>query len=133
MLLRQPRITLQRAAFRNASTTSEAANAAKEKASQASSKASEGLSRVTSSASSAITKVGSAAGNAVGKIGGRTGRLIGRVSGERVLATIQTSDNSISFTAARFIKLRLQIGIEYHKSISEMNVLTRLWIIEQLG
>ncbi|KAK4992846.1 ATP synthase subunit G atp20 [Elasticomyces elasticus] len=86
MVLRQPRIVFQRTAVRNASTTSEAANAvsstatkAKESASQATSKASEGLSRVTSSASSGLSKVTTAATNTVSSIGGRTGRLINYV------------------------------------------------------
>ncbi|KAK4994582.1 ATP synthase subunit G atp20 [Elasticomyces elasticus] len=86
MVLRQPRIIFQRTAVRNASTTSEAANAvsstatkAKESASQATSKASEGLSRVTSSAGSGLSKVTTAATNTVSSIGGRTGRLINYV------------------------------------------------------
>ncbi|KAF4550720.1 ATP synthase subunit g-like protein [Elsinoe fawcettii] len=74
---------------RNASTTSEAANAAssgaskaKDAAGGAASKASEGLSKVTSSAGPALNKAGAALGNAanaLGKVGGRTGRLIGFV------------------------------------------------------
>ncbi|KAJ4292750.1 ATP synthase subunit G atp20 [Kalmusia sp. IMI 367209] len=78
-VLRHSRFAVRRAGIRNASSTSEAAGAAKEKAAEASSKASEGLSRVTSSASAAASKVGDAATNAVGKVGGRTGRLIGSV------------------------------------------------------
>ncbi|KAF9728954.1 hypothetical protein PMIN04_011776 [Paraphaeosphaeria minitans] len=78
-VLRQSTFAVRRAGLRNASTTSEAAGAAKEKAAEASSKASEGLTRVTSSASAAATKVGSAATNAASKVGGRTGRLIGGV------------------------------------------------------
>lgn len=80
-VLRHSRFAVRRAGIRNASTTSEAAGAAKEKASEASSKASEGLTRVTSSASAAASKVGSAATNAASKVGGRTGRLIGGVQG----------------------------------------------------
>ncbi|KAJ9632917.1 uncharacterized protein PV06_07925 [Exophiala oligosperma] len=75
-VLRQSRLVLRRNAFRQASTTSEAASKAQETGKQAVSKASEGLSRVQSSASSAITRVGSSAYNAVSKIGGRTGRVI---------------------------------------------------------
>ncbi|KAF2148332.1 P-loop containing nucleoside triphosphate hydrolase protein [Myriangium duriaei CBS 260.36] len=83
---------------RNASTTSEAANAASSAASKAgnaagnaaskasnaagdaTSKASEGLSKVQSSASSSLSKAAGAATNAMnalGKVGGRTGRVIG--------------------------------------------------------
>lgn len=80
-VLRHSTFAVRRAGIRNASTTSEAAGAAKEKAAEASSKASEGLSRVTSSASAAASKVGSAATNAANKVGGRTGRLIGGVQG----------------------------------------------------
>jgi len=68
-----------RTAFRNASSTAEAASAAKEKTGAAASKAQEGLSRVTSSAGSAISSAGSTAGKMLGGIGGRTGRLIGFV------------------------------------------------------
>ena len=81
-VLRHSRFAVRRAGIRNASSTSEAAGAAKEKASEASSKASEGLSRVTSSASATASKVGDAASNAMSKVGGRTGRLIGSVQGE---------------------------------------------------
>ncbi|KAL1612831.1 ATP synthase subunit G atp20 [Paraconiothyrium brasiliense] len=78
-VLRHSTFAVRRAGIRNASSTSEAAGAAKEKAAEASSKASEGLTRVTSSASAAASKVGSAATNAANKVGGRTGRLIGSV------------------------------------------------------
>jgi hypothetical protein len=85
-VLRHSTFAVRRAGLRNASSTSEAAGAAKEKAaeasSKASSKASEGLSRVSSSASAAASKVGSAATDAANKVGGRTGRLIGGVQGE---------------------------------------------------
>jgi len=72
-----------RLTIRNASTTSEATNAAsktaakaKETASSATSKASEGLTRVTSAAGPAISKAASSATAAINGIGGRTGRLI---------------------------------------------------------
>jgi F-type H+-transporting ATPase subunit g len=78
-VLRRSQFAVRRAAIRNASTNSEVAGSAKEKASQAASKASEGLSRVTSSAGSAIIKAGQFTSSALGGIGGRTGRLIGFV------------------------------------------------------
>ena len=81
-VLRRSTFAVRRAGIRNASSTSEAAGAAKEKASAISSKASEGLTRVTSSASAAASKVGSAATNAASKVGGRTGRLINGVQGQ---------------------------------------------------
>lgn len=86
-LMRRPQAV--RLCARNASTTSEAANAAssgaskaKDAAGGAASKASEGLSRVTSSGGAAMNKAGAALGNAadaLGRVGGRTGRLIGFV------------------------------------------------------
>ncbi|KAF2090934.1 hypothetical protein K490DRAFT_62266 [Saccharata proteae CBS 121410] len=78
-VLRHSRFAVRRVALRNASTTSEAAGAAKEKAGQATSKASEGLSKVQSSAGSAMSKagsMGSAAMNRLGALGGRTGQFI---------------------------------------------------------
>ena len=78
-VLRRSQFAVRRATIRNASTNSEVAGSAKEKASQAASKASEGLSRVTSSAGSAIIKAGQFTSSALGGIGGRTGRLIGFV------------------------------------------------------
>lgn len=88
-VVRQSRFAVRRAGIRNASTTSEATGAAKEKASQASSKASEGLTRVKSSAASAASSVSNAAQNAASsinsaasKVQGRTGRMIGFVQGK---------------------------------------------------
>lgn len=92
-VVRQSRFAVRRAGLRNASSTSEAAGAAKEKAAEASykvqSKASEGLTKVKSSAESAASSVGNAASNAAGtvnsaasKVQGRTGRLIGAVQGK---------------------------------------------------
>jgi hypothetical protein len=85
-VLRHSTFAVRRAGIRNASSTSDAASAAKEKAAQAAStaqsKASEGLSRVTSSAGSALSKAGGIASGAVNTLanaGGRTGRLIGRI------------------------------------------------------
>lgn len=81
-VLRHSTFSVRRAGIRNASSTSEAAAAAKEKAAQAQSKASEGLSKVTSSAGSALSKAGSAASGALNSLasaGGTTGRLIGRI------------------------------------------------------
>lgn len=77
-VLRQSTFAVRRAGLRNASTTSEAAGAVKEKAAQASSKASEGLSKVQSSASEAASKVGSAAEATKAQAGG----LMGTVQGQ---------------------------------------------------
>jgi hypothetical protein len=81
-VLRQSTFAVRRAGVRNASSTSEAAGAVKEKASEASSKASEGLSKVTSSASSAASKVGSAASDAANATNARVGGAVGRVQGQ---------------------------------------------------
>ncbi|KAF2140071.1 uncharacterized protein K452DRAFT_253841 [Aplosporella prunicola CBS 121167] len=81
-VLRHSRFAVRRAGLRNASSTSDAANAAKDKASQATSKASEGLSRVSSSGSSAMSKAsqyGSAAVQRLSAMGGRTAKLVGFV------------------------------------------------------
>ncbi|PSN67120.1 hypothetical protein BS50DRAFT_573863 [Corynespora cassiicola Philippines] len=81
-VLRHSTFAVRRAGIRNASSTSEAAGAAKDKAAEASSKASEGLSKVSSSAGNALSKAGSAASAAAGalsKVGGRTGRLVNTV------------------------------------------------------
>lgn len=80
-VLRQSTFAVRRAGVRNASNTSEAAGAVKEKASEASSKASEGLTKVTSSASSAASKVGSTASDAANATSGRVGGIVGRVQG----------------------------------------------------
>lgn len=73
----------QRGRVRNASTTSEAAQAAsdtaaksKETVSNISSKASEGLSRVTSSAGPALNGAAQKVNGVLSKVGGRTGRLV---------------------------------------------------------
>ncbi|MCJ1292528.1 hypothetical protein MMC34_004079 [Xylographa carneopallida] len=80
---RPPHLVLRQGARRNASTTSQATEAAsntaskaKETASNATSKASEGLSRVTSSAGSRLSRAGQAVSSTLGSIGGRTGRLV---------------------------------------------------------
>ncbi|KAF2796501.1 hypothetical protein K505DRAFT_323238 [Melanomma pulvis-pyrius CBS 109.77] len=85
-VLRHSTFAARRAGIRNASSTSEAAAAAKEKAADFQSKASEGLSRVTSSAGSALSKAGSVtsealgrSAEALGKVGGRTGRVVGGI------------------------------------------------------
>ncbi|KAF1922900.1 uncharacterized protein M421DRAFT_426394 [Didymella exigua CBS 183.55] len=91
-LVRQSRIAVRRAGVRNASSTSEAAGAAKEKAGDAAakvqSKASEGLTKVKSSAESAASSVSNAASNAASTVNstasqaqGRVGRLVGAVQG----------------------------------------------------
>ena len=80
-VLRHSTFAVRRAGVRNASSTSEAAGAAKDKAGETASKASQGLSRVTSSAGATLSKVGSATAGTLGKVGGRTGRLIGSVQG----------------------------------------------------
>jgi hypothetical protein len=81
-VLRQSTFTVRRAGIRNASTTSEAAGAVKEKAAEASSKASEGLTKVTSSASSAASKAGSAVTNAAETTSQTAGGMVGRVQGQ---------------------------------------------------
>jgi len=80
-LLRRPQIA--RLTLRNASTTSEAANAAssaatktKESASQVASQASQGLTRVSSSASSGASRAGSAVSSTLSSIGGRTSQVL---------------------------------------------------------
>jgi hypothetical protein len=103
-VLRHTTFAARRAGIRNASSTSEATAAAKQKTSDAAasakdkasdaaaaakqraaefqSKASEGLSRVSSSAGAALSKAGSALGNsaeALSKAGGRTGQVAGTV------------------------------------------------------
>lgn len=86
-VLRQSRLFFrqqyQRQSIRQASTTEQTAQKAKETAQQVKestsstvSKAQQGLSRVTSSAGPAISNAASSAGNALRKIGGRTGRLV---------------------------------------------------------
>ena len=92
-LVRQSRFAVRRAGLRNASTTSEAAGAAKEKAGDAAakvqSKASEGLTKVKSSAETAASKVSETASNAASTVNstasqaqGRVGRLVGAVQGK---------------------------------------------------
>lgn len=91
-LVRQSRFAVRRAGLRNASTTSEAAGAAKEKAGDAAakvqSKASEGLTKVKSTAETAASKVSETASNAASTVNstasqaqGRVGRLVGAVQG----------------------------------------------------
>jgi F-type H+-transporting ATPase subunit g len=82
-VLRQSTKLPGRATRRFESTTTKAADAAKEAASKASqtasnfqSKASEGLSKVSSAAGPALSGAAKGVGNALGKIGGRTGKLI---------------------------------------------------------
>jgi hypothetical protein len=92
-LVRQSRFAVRRAGLRNASTSSEAAGAAKEKAGDAAakvqSKASEGLTKVKSSAETAASKVSETASNAASTVNstasqaqGRVGRLVGAVQGK---------------------------------------------------
>jgi F-type H+-transporting ATPase subunit g len=87
--LRQTTKLPGRMARRFESTTSKAADTAKESASKATetakgfqSKASEGLSRVTSSAGPALSGAVKGVGSALGKIGGRTGRFVAFVERE---------------------------------------------------
>ncbi|KIM98125.1 hypothetical protein OIDMADRAFT_20406 [Oidiodendron maius Zn] len=82
-VLRQSTKLSGRATRRFQSTTTKAADTAKDAATKATSsasniqsKASEGLSRVTSAAGPAISGAAKGLGNALGRIGGRTGRLI---------------------------------------------------------
>lgn len=81
-VLRHSTFAMRRAGIRNASSTSEAAGAAKEKVAQASNKASEGLSKVTSSVSEAASRVGSAASEAANATGGRVGGVVGSIQGQ---------------------------------------------------
>ncbi|KAF2736540.1 hypothetical protein EJ04DRAFT_511029 [Polyplosphaeria fusca] len=74
-VLRHSTFAVRRAGVRNASSTTEAASAAKAKTAEVQSKASEGLSKVTSSAGNALSK----AGGALEQVGGRTGGLIGSI------------------------------------------------------
>ncbi|KAK8208693.1 mitochondrial ATP synthase g subunit-domain-containing protein [Phyllosticta capitalensis] len=74
-VLRHSRFAVRRAPFRNASTTSEAANAAKDKASQASSKATE----ASGAALSKATEYGSALLQRLSAMGGRTAKVVGFV------------------------------------------------------
>lgn len=86
-----PRLVLRHSRFvfrlhgrvRNASTTSDAAQAASDTAAKSkktvsniSSKASEGLSRVTSSAGPALNGAAQSVNGVLSRVGGRTGRLI---------------------------------------------------------
>ncbi|MCJ1380638.1 hypothetical protein MMC17_003746 [Xylographa soralifera] len=80
---RPPHLVVRQGARRNASTTSQATEAAsntaskaKDTASNATSKASERLSRVTTSAGSGLSRAGQAVSSTLGRIGGRTGRLV---------------------------------------------------------
>ncbi|GAD99201.1 mitochondrial F1F0-ATP synthase g subunit [Paecilomyces variotii No. 5] len=75
-VLRQSQFMIRRTAVRHSSSSSEAANKAKESASNAASKAQQGLSRVTSSAGPAIAGAASNVGSALRKVGGRTGKVI---------------------------------------------------------
>jgi hypothetical protein len=77
-VLRQSTFAVRRAGVRNASTTSEAAGAVKDKAAQASSKASEGLTKVSSSAGSAAAKVGEAAQTTQAQATGMVGMVQGQ-------------------------------------------------------
>ena len=88
-VLRRHQWVFRRTPFRNASTTSEAANAAssgatkaKDSASEVTSKASAGLSRVTSSAGPALKSATEATSHYVSSIGGRTGNAINFVTCE---------------------------------------------------
>lgn len=84
LVLRHSRFVFrQHGCVRNASTTSEAAQAAsdtatksKETVSNISSKASQGLSRVTSSAGPALNGATQRINGVLSRVGGRTGRLI---------------------------------------------------------
>lgn len=85
-MLRQARAFSRWSAQRQASTTSQATDAAastasksREAASNATSKASQGLSRVTSTAGPALSGAAQRVSSILGGIGGRTGRLISLV------------------------------------------------------
>jgi hypothetical protein len=74
--LRQSRFLIRRTAIRHNSSTTEAANKAKQAAEQATSKASEGLSKVSSSAGPAIAGAAQNVGNALRKVGGPVGKVV---------------------------------------------------------
>lgn len=82
-VLRQSQFMIRRTAVRHSSSSSEAANKAKESASNAASKAQQGLSRVTSSAGPAIAGAASNVGNALRKVGGRTGKVIAYIDSKK--------------------------------------------------
>jgi hypothetical protein len=91
-VVRQSTKLAGRPAQRFQSTTTKAADAAKDAASKTSqsaakfqSKASEGLSRVSSAAGPAISGAAKGLGNALGRIGGRTGKLIQFVERKDIL------------------------------------------------
>lgn len=82
-VLRQSQFMIRRTAVRHSSSTSEAANKAKESAANAASKAQQGLSRVTSSAGPAIAGAASNIGSALRKVGGRTGKVIAYIDSKK--------------------------------------------------
>lgn len=75
-VLRQSRFLTRRTAIRHNSSSSQAANKARETAQSTVSKASEGLSRVTSTAGPVIANAAQNIGSALRKIGGPAGRVI---------------------------------------------------------
>lgn len=112
-VLRQSTFSVRRAGLRNASTTSEAAGAVKDKAAQVSSKASEGLSKVTSSAGEAASSVAASANNAANATTGRVGKMVGFVQG-------------IIPTATYYSKVGLELGklIAHQRAMAPPSVQT---------
>jgi hypothetical protein len=87
-VLRQSQFLIRRTAVRHNSSTSQAANKAKETVSNATSKAQDGLSKVTSSAGPAITSAMQNVGGALRKIGGPAGRVVSFVDRKGFLVLI---------------------------------------------
>lgn len=87
--LRQSRFLIRRTAIRHNSSTTEAANKAKQVTEQTKSKASEGLSKVSSSAGPAIAGAAQNVGNALRKVGGPVGKAVTFVEREYYFPTVQ--------------------------------------------
>lgn len=100
LVMRRSGLSMGRRMVRfESSTTTKAAEAAKETASKASStasevssKATEGLSRVTSAAGPAIANAAKGVSGALGRVGGRTGRLVAFVERKEPPPTIPAAN-----------------------------------------
>ncbi|CBX97746.1 similar to mitochondrial F1F0-ATP synthase g subunit [Plenodomus lingam JN3] len=112
-VLRQSNFIVRRAGIRNASSTSEAGGAVKDKAGQAASKASEGLSKVTSSASQVASSAAASANNAANATTGRVGKMVGFIQG-------------IIPTATYYSKVGLELGklIAHQRAMAPPSVQT---------
>ncbi|KAF2200146.1 hypothetical protein GQ43DRAFT_87603 [Delitschia confertaspora ATCC 74209] len=118
VMMRHSTSAIRRAGIRNASSTSEAAGAAKDTAAKVQSKASDGLSRVTSSAGPLVSKAGSAAAGVMSRlamVGGRTGRLVGRIQSRLRIFAFRYQLANRTFTALipptiYYSKVGLELG-----------------------